>query len=90
MSALIDQTNLAPPSFEKNQAGITLKPDGTFVIWSTFEEPSHPTTLQTKQMSQLMGFAAALKLPPIMDVLLQVANDPAIFANLINTGSHLN
>jgi hypothetical protein len=86
MPALIDRTNLEIPKFEPNDAGIILKADGNFVIWSTFEDPSHPTEQQTKRMSYLMAFAAALKLPPIMDVLLQVANDPAIFKDVVDTG----
>lgn len=86
MPALIDRANLAIPKFEDNEAGITLKADGGFIIWSTFKDPSNPTPQQTTQMSHLMAFAAALKLPPIMDVLLQVANDPAIFEQALDTG----
>jgi hypothetical protein len=86
MSALIDQTNLTFPKFEDNEAGITLKADGTFIIWSTFKDPSHPTEQQIKQMESLTAFAAALKLPQIMDVLVRVANDPVIFDTITDTG----
>jgi hypothetical protein len=86
VSALIDQTNLAVPKYEENQAGITLNGNGTFTIWSTFKDPSNPTELQIKQMESLMAFAAALKLPPIMEVLLQIANDPAMFDKTVDSG----
>jgi hypothetical protein len=86
VTALIDQTNLAIPKFEDNEAGITLKADGTFVIWSTFKNPGNPTEQQLKQMQSLMAFAAALRLPPIMEALLQVATDPAIFSQTTDIG----
>jgi hypothetical protein len=86
VSALINVTNLAIPKFEPDQAGIILKADGSFLIWNTFKNPSNPTELQTQQMSQLLGFSAALQLPAVMDVLLIVANDPEIFEQTLNTG----
>jgi hypothetical protein len=87
-AALFEQTNLAIPKFEKGEAGIIIKANGEFVVWNTFENPSNPTEAQLETARKLAGLAAALQLPQVMDVLLQVANDPTIFSAGINTDSH--
>ena len=35
----------------------------------------------------LMAFAAALKLPQLLDVLFQVANDPNVFSQAVDVGT---
>jgi hypothetical protein len=87
MSAVIDQTNMAIPKFEKGDAGIILKANGEFVVWNTFENPAAPDEAQLETARKLMGLAAALRLPQVMDVLLQVASDPTIFSQPVNIDS---
>lgn len=87
MPALTDPANLALPKFEDGDAGIILKADGTFLLWNTYKDlnPANMTERQLEQGKVLMAFAAALKLPQIMDVLLQIASDPAIFDNIVDS-----
>lgn len=88
MTALVDPTNLKLPAFETGDAGIILKADGSFQLWNTLDKPS-AETLTPRQIEQgeiLMAFSAALKLPPLMSVLKQVANDPEVFDQIIDTG----
>lgn len=87
MPALIEQSNLAIPKFEKGDAGIILKSDGSFVVWNTFEDPANPTARQIEQGEALLAFSAALKVPQLMDVLLNVAKDPAVFDQTVNVGA---
>ncbi len=86
MTVLIDQTNIAMPKFEDGDAGIILKADGTFRVWNTIKDPTHPTEAQLNQGRILLAFSAALQLPQIMDVLLTVANDPAVFNETVDIG----
>jgi hypothetical protein len=85
--ALINPENLVMPKFEDNEAGITLKSDGSFIVWSTFKDPANPTEQQVTQVNSLRAFAAALQCPPIMDVLYQLADDKTLFPQDINAGT---
>jgi len=88
MTALLDQSNVTLPQFEEGDAGIILKANGSFVVWNTHKN-INPETMTEKELWQgkaLMAFAAALKIPQIMDVLMQVATDPQVFDQVISTG----
>jgi hypothetical protein len=77
------------PHIEPGDAGIILKGDGTFQLWNTFKDiaPENLTPHQIEVGKILMGFAAALKLPQIMQVLHTVANDKNIFSETVDVGT---
>jgi len=85
--ALIDQTNLAIPKFEKGDAGIIFKANGELVVWNTFENPSEPNDAERETGKMLMAFVAAHKLPQIMDILHKIALDSTVFTQAVDVGT---
>jgi hypothetical protein len=86
--ALINQKNLALPTLEEGDAGIILKKNGEFLLWNTHAaiDPENLTERQAEQARILAAFTAALRIPEIMAVLLDVASDPHIFGSTIDVG----
>jgi hypothetical protein len=65
---------------EPGDAGLVFKPDGTFYLFNTYTADSvaHPSDEQLLQMSILDAFSVAVQHPQILDVLIQMANDPGV------------
>ena len=83
---LIDANQItAIPSIEEGDAGIILKKDGSFQVFNCHAtiDAKNMTERQIEQGKQLLGLAAAVKLPELMQVLLDVANNPDVFKRAV-------
>jgi len=71
---------ITPGPIEPGDAGLVFKPDGTFYLFNTYTADSltHPSDEQLRQMSILDAFSVAVQHPQILDVLIQMANDPQV------------
>ncbi|SER27442.1 hypothetical protein SAMN05216548_11459 [Faunimonas pinastri] len=79
MTALLNHENVTATPIEEGDAGIILKPDGTFKVFSTgLIDGANLTTAQQEQGKRLMALSVALAHPQVMDILLQMAADPDI------------
>lgn len=88
MTIQITQKNLVGAPIGAGDAGIVIRPDGRPEIFNTYspEELANPTPEQSETMERLIAVLTAWSLPPVMDVLLQVAADPAIMNPQIELG----
>ncbi len=89
--ALINSENLANKPIEPGDAGIILRKDGGFQIFTTHEIKLDPANLTERQIEQgqiLMAFAVALQIPNVMELLVKMANDPDIVGHddVVNVG----
>lgn len=81
MPALIEMPVGQLPKIEAGDAGIILKADGSFQVFNT-ETSIDPDNLSEQQLElgrKIMGLSAALQVPEIMEILVRLANDPAVF-----------
>lgn len=80
MKNLLTHENLVSTPIGEGDAGIILKSDGTFRIFncSKIAEDGTLTQEQAVQGTKMMALAAALSIPAIMDMLIQLSTDPAI------------
>lgn len=79
MKNLLTLKNVALAPIETGDAGVILKPDGSFQIFSTGSlEADNLTPAQMEQGMKLNALALALSVPQIMDVLLRMTTDPDI------------
>lgn len=63
----------------EGDAGIILKADGSFQVFTTGHiDPKAMTSIQLDQGKTLMAFTLALRIPQIMDLLVDLANQPDI------------
>jgi hypothetical protein len=88
--ALLERQNIAVmPKIEEGDAGVILKKNGEFVVFNTHGaiDPDNLTDRQVEQGQQLLGIAAALRVPQLMEVLLKVANDPTVFEQPVDVGA---
>lgn len=77
--SLIDLGNLLDTPIQEGDAGIVLKPDGTFRIFTTGEiDGENLTSAQHEQGRKLIALSLALKHEQIMDVLYAMSEDPRI------------
>lgn len=80
----LEDTVTAP--IEQGDAGVILKPDGTFKVFSTgVDGPLTPA--QEAQGRKLIALSIALRHPEVMAVLERMANDPAIVGEGIDLGT---
>lgn len=80
----------AADTIQEGDAGIILKPDGSFKIFSTgkIEEPLTPE--QEMQGRKLLALTVALKTPQVMQLLTDMSNDPDIVGEEIDFRKQLN
>ena len=80
--------NLTPKPIEEGDAGIILKPDGSFQIFNTHKhiDGTNLTPEQLRQGRILLALATASAHPELLDVLLEVSNDPDVMLQ-INYGA---
>jgi len=70
VTALITTENVLTTPIQRGDAGIVLKPDGTFQVFSTGEiDPETLTDAQIDQGRKILALAYALKNPAILDQL---------------------
>jgi hypothetical protein len=71
---------------EHGDAGVILKPDGSFKVFSTgVDGPLTPA--QEAQGRKLIALTIALRYPEVMAVLERMANDPDIVGDGIDLGN---
>lgn len=77
-SDLYTQDNVAPGPIGDNECGIVLHADGEFQIFNTFKDidPTALSPLQLEMMNKLVGLSIALKFPQVMQMLIDMSNDP--------------
>jgi hypothetical protein len=78
--------NVVSAPIEDGDAGIILKADGNFKVFSTGIE-GDLTPAQIAQGKKLMALAVALKFPEVMAILERMASDPAVVGEGIDLGS---
>lgn len=86
--SLLNLANVTATPITTGDAGIILKQDGTFQLFSTGEiDGNNMTPEQLAQGEKLFALAVALQVPGVMDTLLMMAADPAIVGeNVIAIG----
>lgn len=85
-NALLTLENTVSSPIEHGDAGVILKPDGTFKVFSTgIDGPLTPA--QEAQGKKLIALAIALRYPEVMSVLERMANDPDIVGEGIDLGT---
>jgi hypothetical protein len=74
---------------ETGDAGIVIKADGSVKIFNTHKHLDHNnmTHEQLAQGEKLLALAVALSTPEIMNLLIEMSNDPRFVGNDINLGS---
>lgn len=80
MRHLLTHENLTSEPIGKGDAGIILKPDGTWKVFNCAEigADGKLTPEQEEQGLKLMALSVALSVPQAMTMLLELAADPAI------------
>ena len=79
MQNLLTLENVASAPIEEGDAGVILKRDGSFRIFSTGNlDADNLDEQQLDQGRKLNALALALSLPQVMSVLLRMASDPDI------------
>ena len=87
MHALLSQSQLLSSPIQEGDAGIVLKPDGTFQIFSTGKiDPNNMTEAQLDQGEKLVALSLALSIPQVLDMLKRMANDPKIVGKKLDLG----
>lgn len=81
MRSLITHENFVTAPVEDSDAGIILKRDGSFKIFSTgnLQNENSLTLEQLEQGRKLIALSVALRCPDIMNFLLSCADDPDLF-----------
>jgi len=84
MEALLEVENILSRPIEAGDAGIVLKREGGFSVFSTGEiDPAALTPRQVEQGQILQALSVALQIPAIMHLLVTMANDPKIVGDKI-------
>lgn len=80
MHAKLSLQQLTPRLIENGDAGIILKADGTFQLFNVNDsfDPENMTDRQRQQGEQLFALSIALNIPAVMQILVQMANDPNV------------
>ncbi|AMB48323.1 hypothetical protein [Methylobacterium sp. AMS5] len=77
--ALLTADDFVSAPIEEGDAGVILKEDGTFKVFSTAKLGADGLTeAQQKQGTLLMALAVALKNPTIMETLITMSRDPRV------------
>lgn len=87
MHALLGQSQLLASPIEEGDAGIVLKPDGSFKVFSTGKiDPDNMTESQMEQGERLVALSLALSIPRVLDMLKTMANDPEVVGQALDLG----
>lgn len=85
---LLTLENIVSSPIAEGDAGVILKADGSWNVFSTSKLGE--TGLSPAQMEQgkkLIALSVALKHPQIMEILMQMANDPALVGDTVDVGT---
>lgn len=84
------QTETSP--IQEGDAGVVLKKDGSFQIFNTHADfdPTKMTDRQIEQATILNAFKTALLHPAVLQVLIEVSNDPRIVGEIEDMGQPKN
>jgi hypothetical protein len=88
MQNLVGLEHLVADPIQTGDAGVILKIDGSFKVFSTGDiDPEHMTIAQVEQGRRLQALVLALSIPQVMQILFQMLDDPAIVGRPgVNTG----
>lgn len=88
MHALLTLEEMTSTPIGEGDAGVILKKDGSFQVFNTYKtfDPENITDRQREQVEAVMAFSVALKFPAIMQILVQMSQDPDIVKNLKDFG----
>ena len=84
--SLLTLENVLSAPIEHGDAGIIIKPDGSFKVFATGVE-GDLTPEQMQQGEILVALSVALKFPQVMEVLKNMARDPALVGDGIDTSN---
>jgi hypothetical protein len=75
--ALLNLLQVTATPIEEGDAGVILKKDGTFQVFNTHTDldPKNLTEMQIQQGRMILGLTIALKVPEIMEKLIELALD---------------
>jgi hypothetical protein len=77
----------SPRPIEEGDVGLVLTKTGGFFLFNAHAkadlDPANMTERQLEQGRIIDAFSVALRLPAVMDVLFQVANDPAVVGDVV-------
>ncbi len=79
--ALINLKNIVAEPIQQGDAGIILRKNGDFQIFSTHGDELDPNNMTERQIEQgkiLMAFATAMQIPRVMELLIEMSLDPDI------------
>jgi hypothetical protein len=85
-NSLLTLEDTVTSPIEHGDAGVILKPDGTFKVFSTGVDGAL-TPAQEAQARKLIALAVALRFPEVMAVLERMADDPNIVGEGIDLGA---
>lgn len=89
MFNLLKPENLVNRPIEDGDAGVFLRADGTWQIFTSGKIPNDVallTDIQRDQANKLMALALVLSVPQIYQMLLDILNDPKIKPQVMETG----
>lgn len=87
MHTLLGPSQLQSSPIEEGDAGIVLKSDGTFRVFSTGNiDPNNMTEAQLDQGEKLVALSLALSIPDVLNMLKAMANDPEIVGKAVDVG----
>lgn len=85
MNAHLTLKEITATPIQEGDAGVILKKDGTFEIFNAHAniDPANMTERQLEQGQILMALSVALKIPAVMAILVNMANDPNVVGEAI-------
>ncbi len=87
MHTLLGPSTLLNSPIEEGDAGIVLKPDGTFKVFSTGKiDANNMTEAQLDQGEKLVALSLALTIPQILNMLKTMAADPDVVGQISDVG----
>ena len=88
MTAVLTEKNFANAPIQEGDAGLILKPDGTFQIFTTGEiDPKGLTDVQMDQAIRLNCLALALTSEEIMEMLIRIVESEEMDGKRIQIGN---
>jgi hypothetical protein len=75
--ALLSLLQVTATPIEEGDAGVIIKKDGSFQVFNTHMDldPKNLTEMQIQQGRMILGLTIALKVPEIMEKLIELALD---------------
>lgn len=89
MNALLTLKQTTATPVQEGDVGIILKKDGSYEVFNTHAgfDPENMTEDQMEQGAKLLALTVALRYEAVMNVLRNMANDPAIVGQPVELGT---